>query len=112
MMTKETIAFDDFQKLELKIGTILECEKVENSNKLLKMQVDLGEEKRQIISGIAKYYLPEELVGKQVVVLANLEARKIMGKESEGMILAADISEEEVYVLSPDRKIVEGAIVR
>lgn len=111
-MTKETIAFDDFQKLELKIGTILECEKVENSNKLLKMQVDLGEEKRQIISGIAKYYLPEELVGKQVVVLANLEARKIMGKESEGMILAADISEEEVYVLSPDRKIVEGAIVR
>jgi len=84
------LKFEDFQKLELKIGRVLKAQKVKNSEKLLAIQVDLGEdEPRQIISGIAKHYRPEDLVGKQVVVVANLKPRKIMGQLSQGMILTA-----------------------
>ncbi len=83
------MTLDEFQKADLRVATIVAAERVEGSEKLLKLQINLGEEFRQIISGVAKQYAPEELVGKQVVVIANLEPRTIMGLESHGMLLAA-----------------------
>ena len=87
------IGIDDFAKVELKTAKILSCEPVKKSDKLLCLQVEIGEEKRQIVSGIAEYYKPEELVGKTVVVVANLKPAKLRGVESQGMILAADAPE-------------------
>ena len=100
--------FDDFKKLEIKIGTILSAELVEGSEKLLKLEVDLGEEKRQILSGIAKFYKPEDLIGKQVPVLANLEPKQMMGLESQGMILAAGL-DEKIALLHPDTEVPAGS---
>ena len=83
------ITIDDLQKIDLRVGKILSAERVEGSEKLLKLSVDMGEEApRQILSGIAKWYAPEDLAGKQVVVVANLEPRQMMGLESQGMLLA------------------------
>ncbi len=88
---KPTITFDDFAKLDLRVGTINECVRKEGSEKLLRLTVDFGEEGiRNILSGIAPWYQPEELVGKQFIFVINLEPRKLMGEESQGMILAAD----------------------
>ena len=85
------ITIDDFSKLEFKIGTVLEASDIEGSEKLLKLIVDLGEEKpRQILSGIKQWYAPEDLVNKQFVFISNLEPRMMMGLESQGMILAAE----------------------
>lgn len=84
------IGIDDFAKVELKTAKILSCEPVKKSDKLLCLQVELGEEKRQIVSGIAEYYKPEEMVGKTVIVVSNLKPAKLRGVESQGMILAAD----------------------
>lgn len=85
-----TITIEDFMKVELRVGKILSCEKVPKSRKLLKMQVDVAEENpRQILAGLAPYYLPEEMVGRRVVVVANLKPAKLMGLESQGMLLAA-----------------------
>lgn len=104
------INFDDFAKVELKIGTILEAEEVEGSEKLLKFKVDLGEEQpRQILAGIKAWYKLEDLVGKQVVVVANLEPRMMMGLESQGMMLAAG---EEAVLLQPFTPVSPGAKVR
>ncbi len=100
--------FKDFKKVDLRIGKILEAEKVENSDKLLKLIVDVGEEKRQILSGIANFYKPEDLLGKEVVVVVNLEPRKMMGYESEGMLLAAG-DDERPIVLVPERETGPGA---
>src|SRR3989344_357700 len=84
-------SIDDFNKLEIKIGKILSAEKVEGSEKLLKLSIDLGEEvPRQILSGVAKAVTPEELAGKMVPVIANLSPRMMMGMESQGMMLCAD----------------------
>lgn len=88
---KEKITLDDFRKVDLRVGVILKAEKVAKSKKLLQLEVDLGFEKRQIVSGISHHYEPEQLVGKKVVVVANLETAKLMGIESQGMILAAGI---------------------
>jgi methionyl-tRNA synthetase len=88
-IAEEKIPFETFEKIKLKVGTILSCEKVEKSRKLLKFIVDVGSERRQILSGIAQYYSPEELVGKKVVVVTNLEPVTIMGLESQGMLLSA-----------------------
>ncbi len=84
------IGIDDFAKVELKTAKILSCEPVKKSDKLLCLQVELGEEKRQIVSGIAEYYKPEDMVGKTVIVVSNLKPAKLRGVESQGMILAAD----------------------
>jgi methionine--tRNA ligase beta chain len=105
------ISFEDFQKIDLRIGKILEVEKIEESEKLLKLIVDLGNEKRQLVAGIAKYYRPEDLVGKEIVVVANLEPKKIMGIESQGMLLAADVEGEPV-ILIPEKEIPPGSIIR
>lgn len=106
----QIIKIDEFKKMLIKVGTILECENIEGSDKLLKFQIDLGEEKpRQIISGIAKYYKPEDLVGKQVCVLANLKPAKIFKHLSEGMILSAD--DGKLTLLNTFDKVENGAIV-
>lgn len=107
----EIIKFEDFAKLDIRIGTIEEAEHVEGSDKLLKLVVDLGEEKRQVVAGIGKVYEPKELLGKQIPILANLEPRLFMGLESQGMILAADENGRPV-LLNPDKQVNSGANVR
>jgi EMAP domain len=82
------IGIDDFRRVELRVAKVVEAAKVEGSKKLIKLVVDLGAEKRQIIAGLAEYYKPEDLVGKYVVVVANLQTKKMMGLESQGMLLA------------------------
>jgi len=82
------IGIDDFRRVDLRVAKVIEAAKVEGSKKLVKLVVDLGAEKRQIIAGLAEYYKPEDLVGKYVVVVANLQPKKMMGLESQGMLLA------------------------
>lgn len=106
------INFDDFAKVELKVGTVLEVEPIEESEKLLKLKVDLGEEEpRQILAGVKQWYKPEDFVGKQVVVVVNLEARKMMGLESQGMMLAADCDDGPVFLTVP-KKVPPGTKIR
>jgi methionine--tRNA ligase beta chain len=106
------ISFEDFQKLDVKIGKILSAEKVPESDKLIKLVVDDGEGKRQLIAGIGEAYPDaEELVGKEIPILANLEPKKLMGELSEGMILAAD-NEGLPVLIHPDKEIPPGSIVR
>ena len=96
----EIITYDDFAKLQLKTGRVLECVKAENAEKLYILQVDLGEEKpRQIVSSLVDYYTAEELVGKEIVVLANLKPAKMRGHVSEGMLLCAESAASSVCVL-------------
>ena len=104
------ITYDDFAKLELKVATILAAERVEGSEKLLKLKVDIGEE-RQIIAGIGKSYEPEVLIGRQIVIIANLEPRSLMGLESQGMLLAAD-SPEGPVVLAPSSEVAPGSKIK
>jgi len=109
---KKKIAIDRFFETELKVGTVQEAEPIPKSNKLLKLRVDLGEgEPRTLVAGIARQYPPEELVGKQVVVVANLKPAKLMGVESNGMVLAASIDGEPV-VLRPEKPVPDGTQVR
>ena len=108
---KENIVFDDFMKLDLRIGTILEAKKVEKSNKLLQFLVDTGVDKRTILSGIAKHYSPEEMVGKQVTIVANLAPRPMMGTVSEGMILMAEDSEGNLRLIQPNEVVNPGSTV-
>lgn len=108
---KKTIEFDDFLKLDIRIGTIKAAEKMPKSNKMLKLQIDLGNEERTILSGIAKNYSPEDLVGEQVQVVVNLAPRKMMGVLSEGMVLMAESSDGTLALLSPNKKVSEGSKV-
>jgi len=116
METKPTINFDAFARLDLRVATIREAEPHPNADKLLMLQVDLGEERRQICAGIRPYVDdPQTLVGRQVVVVVNLEPRKIRGEESNGMLLAASVSEgdalHDVVPLQPARKTPSGSSV-
>jgi methionyl-tRNA synthetase len=105
------ISIDDFSKVELKVGTVLEAEEIAESEKLIKMQVDIGEEKpRQILAGIKKWYTPEKLIGKQFVFVANLETRMMMGIESQGMILCAE--GKKPVPLKPSSKVPNGTKIR
>ena len=109
---KEEVTIDDFSKLDLRVAKVLECEKVKGSDKLLKFILDLGCEKRQVVSGIAKYYEPEKLLGKQVIMIANLKPVKIRGIESQGMILSAvNDKTEELKVTTVDGEIENGTEV-
>ncbi len=108
---KETIQFDDFMKLDIRIGTILEAEAVKKSKKLLKFLIDDGMKQRTILSGIAEYFTPEEMIGKQVTFIANLAPRKMMGVESEGMILMAEDKDGSLALLKPHKDVWEGASV-
>jgi methionine--tRNA ligase beta chain len=105
------IKFEEFQNLDLKIGKIITAEKVEKADKLLKLEVDLGKEKRQLVAGIAKFYQPEDLVGKEIAVIVNLEPRSLMGLESQGMLLAADQDGRPV-LLKPDEEVPPGTKIR
>src|SRR5690606_116882 len=108
---KATIQFDDFAKIDLKIGTILAAEKVEKADKLLKLSVDLGTETRTIVSGIALHFKPEEIAGKQVVVVTNLAPRKMRGIESNGMILMAEDADGILQFINPDKAVANGSSV-
>lgn len=105
------ISIDDFKKIELKVATIKAAEAHPNADKLMVLQIDLGEEQRQICAGIRNHYTAEELVGKQIVVVANLEAAKLRGLESQGMLLAAS-SGDQVILLTPDKPANAGAPVK
>ena len=108
---KEDIVFDDFMKLDLRVGTIIEAKKVEKSNKLLQFLVDTGVDKRTILSGIAKQYDPEEMIGKQVTIIANLAPRKMMGVESQGMILMAEDAQGNLRLIQPNEKVNPGSVI-
>ena len=101
--------FETFTKMDLRIASILEAEQPEGSKKLLKLKIDLGDEQRTVMSGIAEFYKPEEIIGKQVTLLANLAPRKIMGIESQGMILMAEDSDGKLVFVEPSEKIGNGA---
>lgn len=106
------ISYEDFSKTELKVAKILSAERVEGSPKLLKLQIDLGVEKRQLVAGVGKKYAPEELVGKNIVVVANLEPRILVGLESQGMLLAASNETEGPVILTIAGDIAPGSEVR
>lgn len=106
-----TISHDDFKKLELRVAKVIATERVPNSEKLVKLRVSLGDAERQIIAGVGKVYEPESLIGREIVVVANLEPRMLMGLESQGMLLAAT-SDGEPVLLMPDREVPPGAEIR
>ena len=108
---KAEVSFDDFQKMDIRVSTILAAEKVAKTKKLLKLTIDTGIDKRTIVSGIAEYYTPESLVGRQVLVLANLAPREIKGIESRGMILMAEDALGRLVLLQPEDKTMSGAMV-
>ena len=93
-----TISYDDFSKLDLRIAKIISVEKIPGKSKIVKGTIDLGEEKRQVIIGDAEYYQPEDLIGKTVVVIVNLEPRKIVGIDSNAMLLAADVNNKPIWL--------------
>ncbi|HEX8314536.1 MAG TPA: methionine--tRNA ligase subunit beta, partial [Flavisolibacter sp.] len=109
---KPEIVYDDFDKLDLRIGTILSAEKVQKADKLLKLEVDLGFERRTIVSGIAQHFTPEDLLNKQVIVVANLAPRKMRGIESQGMILTAEEPEGKLILVNPDNIAQNGSNVK
>jgi methionyl-tRNA synthetase len=107
---KPIIAFEDFAKIDLRVGQVLECVEKEGSEKLLRLTVDFGEETRIILSGIKQWYTPEDLIGKQFIFVYNLAPRKIMDEESQGMILAAE--GEKPLPLMPSERTTPGATIR
>ncbi len=108
VVEKDTIQFDDFVKMDIKVGTIIEAEKMKKSKKLLKIKVDMGYEERTVLSGIAESYSPDEIIGQQVCVLANLAPRKMMGVMSQGMILMADDGHGKLAFVAPSRGVLNG----
>ena len=108
---KPEIVYDDFAKLDLRIGTVTVAEKVEKADKLLKLTIDLGTETRTIVSGIAQHYKSEEVVGKQVVLVVNLAPRKMKGIESQGMILTAEDKDGKLRLLKPEEAVSPGSSV-
>ncbi|MBI4050656.1 MAG: methionine--tRNA ligase subunit beta [Candidatus Doudnabacteria bacterium] len=105
------ISFEEFQRLDLRVGKIIEASRIEGSEKLVKLEVDLGQEQRQLVAGIGQDYAPEELIGRVIVVVANLESRNLMGIESQGMLLAVD-SESGPVLLMPDKPVPAGSKIR
>jgi methionyl-tRNA synthetase len=108
---KETIEFDDFTKLDIRIGTILEAEKVPKTKKLLKLKVDVGIDTRTIVSGIAESFKPEDIIGQRVSVLVNLSPRTLRGVESQGMILMTDTKDGKLAFIEPERDVIDGESV-
>ncbi len=109
---KEEVVYDDFMKLDLRVAEVLSAEKMKKADKLLKLKLDLGSETRQVISGIAEYYTPEELVGKQVIVVANLKPVKLRGEMSEGMILSGEDADGKLVLASVGASLPNGSIVK
>ncbi len=115
MDVKPTITYDDFSKLDLRIATVLHAEPHPNADRLLKLQVDLGDEQRQLCAGLKQFVEPENLIGKQIVVVANLAPRKMRGEESNGMLLAATVAEDDqlkdVVLVTTQKPVAPGASV-
>jgi methionyl-tRNA synthetase len=105
----EEVSFAEFQKLDMRVGKIIEATQIPNSKKLIRLTVDFGSERRQAVAGLLKYYTPEQLAGKKCVFLLNLQRRVLAGVESQCMILAAEDSEGNVVVLTPEKDIIEGS---
>lgn len=105
------ISFDEFKKIELRVATIEKAELVVGADKLIRLEIDLGSEKRQLIAGVAHKYSPTDLIGKQIIVVVNLQARAIKGLESKGMLLAALGSDGTLAIITPDKKMGNGAPV-
>jgi methionyl-tRNA synthetase len=108
---KEEITFPDFEKIDMRVATILSAEKVKKSKKLLKLKLDTGIDERIVLSGIAQHYQPEEIVGKQVCVLVNLAPRKMMGTESQGMVLMAENADGKLSFLRPEDVVKNGSMI-
>jgi methionyl-tRNA synthetase len=108
---KPEVTIDDFSKLDIRVGKVLTAEKMEKSDKLLKLTIDTGVDTRTVLSGIAKHYSPEEMVGKQVTLIANLAPRKMMGIESQGMVLMAEDANGKLRLLQPDDVVDPGSVV-
>ena len=104
------VGFDEFSKLEIKVGTIIKAEKVPGASKLVKLIVNLGNEERQIVAGLAPHYSLDELINKEIVILSNLTPKKMFGLESQGMLLAA-VDGDKVALLKPDKEVKPGASV-
>ena len=111
MPQKKVIEFDDFSKVDIRVGTVIEAENVPKSNKLLKLKINTGIDERTILSGIAKFYSTEEILNKKVMVLINLKPRKMMGFESEGMLLLAEDSDGNLSLMQPDSEIGDGSVI-
>jgi len=109
---KENIEFDDFVKMDIRVGTILEAEKVAKTKKLLQLKVDTGIDQRTVVSGIAEFFKPEEIIGKQVSILVNLAPRKIRGIESQGMILMAEDATGKLEFVAPANAVKQGSEIR
>lgn len=105
------ISIEEFKKIDLRVAKIISARKVENSDKLLLLEIDLGEEKRQIVAGIAEFYKPEEIIGKEIIVVYNLQPAKIRGYESQGMLLAAKDSKGRLAILTPEKEVDPGSKV-
>ncbi len=109
---KETSTFEDFSKLDLRVGTIIEAEKMPKANKLLVLKVDTGIDVRTIVSGIAEHFSPEEVIGKRVTVLVNLAPRALRGVESQGMILMTNLPDGKLVFVNPDADgVANGALI-
>ena len=108
---KETIVYDDFAKMDIRVGTILAAERVPKTDKLMKLTVNVGIDTRTIVSGIAEHFTPEECVGRQVCVLVNLQPRKLKNIESNGMILMAEGADGKLQFVAPEEKIKEGCAI-
>ena len=105
------ISFDEFRKLDIRVGKIIKAEKIEDADKLLRLEVDIGSETRQIVAGIAQFYSADSLLGKEITIIANLEPRILKGVESQGMLLAASCDSEPVLLI-PDREVPPGSVVK
>src|SRR6476620_1809170 len=110
--TTTTINYDDFAKLDLRVATVLDCKPHANADKLLVLQIELGSERRQICAGLRQHYAPEQLIGKQIIVVANLAPRQMRGEVSQGMLLAAtDSNSGKVIFVSPSESAAAGSKV-
>ena len=108
----EDASYEDFSRLELRIGLVSSAEEVEKSNKLLRLTVDFGDEERQVIAGVKKFYSPDDLVGNKFVFVTNLQRRKIMGLESQAMLLAAEDGDGNIVALRPEKDIAQGSRIK
>jgi len=106
------VTIDEFSKIELRVATVLAAEPHPNADRLVVLRIDLGDEQRQLVAGIRAHYPPEELIGKQIVVVANLEPARLRGVESQGMLLAASDATGALALVSPEKPIASGARVK
>ncbi len=110
--SKDPVTFDDFSRIDIRTATILEAEKVPKTTKLLKLKIDTGLDIRTIVSGIAEYYEPADIIGRQISIVANLEPRKIKGIESQGMILMAEDRDGKLVMVTPAQNVGNGSMIK